>query len=135
MVSPSWYLLPNLSGIIFKTQRSISAVLGTLKRLYLGVLVHINISENEEELTEIWYPPPGTSNFPTYLGLSSKRDGQFGGPWRVEKAVFRCISAYRYLPKWHRTHGALPAPGTQNPFRHILIFGFLLENDNNKCES
>src|SRR5258706_171472 len=75
MVFPSWYQQPHLSGIIFKTRRSISAVLSTSKRLYLGVLVHIVISENEEELTEIWYSPPGTNN-PTYLGLSSKRNGK-----------------------------------------------------------
>src|SRR6266511_3481763 len=114
MVSPSWYQQPNLSGIIFKTRWSISAVLVTSKRLYLGVLVHVVISENEEELTEIWYPPllvPATQLIWDYLQNATV---DFGGPWRVEKAVFRCISACSYLLKWHRTHGALHAPGTQN---------------------
>ena len=81
--------------------------------------------ENEEELTEIWYPllVPTTQLIWDYLQNAMV---DFGGPWHVKKAVFRCISAYRYLPKRHRTHGALPAPGTQNPICHILIFVFFV---------
>jgi hypothetical protein len=94
MVSPSWYQQPNLSGIIFKTRRSISAVLVASKRLDLGVLVHVVTSENEEELTEIWYPllVPATLLIWDYLQNATVH---FGGLWRVENASLRCLNKYK----------------------------------------
>jgi hypothetical protein len=77
--------------------------LSRVKRLYIGVLVHIKISRNGAELTEISSPPPpGTSNIKAAKLKNAPVD--FGGLLRVERAVNRCISAYRDLPKRRRTH-------------------------------
>jgi hypothetical protein len=56
------------------------------------------MSANEAELTEICYPPLGTSN-PKILQMRENATVDFGGPWRVEKPVFEGISTYTYLGK------------------------------------
>ena len=56
------------------------------------------MSANEAELTEICYPPPGTSN-PKILQMPKNAMVDFGDPWRVGKPVFEGISTYTYLGK------------------------------------
>ena len=65
--------------------------------------MHIEISRNHTELTEIdSTPPPGTSNIKAAKLENALVD--FSGLSRVEKAVNRCVSAYRDLLKQRRTH-------------------------------
>jgi hypothetical protein len=80
------------------------AVFHALKRVYFGVLVHISISQNGPILTEVDEPPPpGTCNKnPQLLGNAVV---VCSGLSRVEESVFRCISTYKYRPKWPNTHG------------------------------
>ena len=71
------------------------------KRLHLGALVGIYISQNSLVLTEICSPPP-----PCHLKPTNAREhgGPFGVILRVKKAALGCISRHLHLTKRSSTH-------------------------------
>ena len=85
-----------------------------LKRLYFGVLVHIKNSQQELELTEICGPsPPGTGTKNPSNHKNAMAD--LGGHSRVEKSLFRCISAYKDLRKRVGTHRVISSSSSWYP--------------------